>query len=454
MKSRFPLNCLSVALSGLLITGCGDLESTVVEKTPITQPDQNTGKDHNHGDEIESKGRLIVLAADQSEAHVYSLDENSLLESFTLSSNSLRLTASAGARYALLADRNNDKVSFIDGGLWQEDHGDHLHPYKQAPSQLGFELTGSAPTHISHSGEKTVIFYDGNADTGTYAAVELVDDASIANNKVKARLDFDMNMHGVAKAHGEYVFVSLRRSDELSTSNAKILPDQIAVYHAHDDHFDEEGILALTCPDLHGAAQNTEYVSFGCRDGVLLAHIHDGHIDAKKTVNSSEIAGLRIGSLYGHDDANTFFGVARDRATGSVHLLAINPRENEMAKVDWQPIEGATPVAYEFSLDGGHFMLLDNRGYLTVLEPHTHDGHVHWEFKQRIDITNKDVNTLGEGEMFTMAKSKQDNHVYIADPLSKHVLTLDIQSGELLGDIELPFAPNSIAWLGIAHLED
>lgn len=455
MKPFFQLNLIVVALGGLLVTGCGGgLDSEVSNKTTIETPVTDAGKDHGHDHEIDSEGRLVVLNADKSEAHVYDLDDNKLLESFSLSSTSVALTASAGARFALLSDRKNDTISFIDGGLWREDHNDHQHDYKQSPVLSDFQVTGSAPTHISHSGKNTVVFFDGNADAGTFAEVQILNDEGISNKRITAHLDYEINMHGVAKLQGEYLLSTVRRSDDESTSKAKILPDQIGIYHMHGDHFDFDGVLEHLCPDLHGAAQNEKYVAFGCADGVVVAHQHDGHYESVKVANAESITGLRVGSLFGHEHNETLFGVANDRATGIAHLVAINPAENEMDAVDWQPAAGAKPVAYAFSYNAEHFVLLDNQGFLTILEAHAHDGHAHWEVKHRVDITDKDVSTLAQGQMFSMVTAKHEGKVYVADPLSNHILAVDLEKGEIAGDLELSFSPSAITWLGIAKEEE
>ncbi|TMS88088.1 5-methyltetrahydrofolate--homocysteine methyltransferase, partial [Pseudoalteromonas sp. S201] len=81
-----------------------------------------------------SLGRLAVLAGDSNEASFYDLDDNALLETFTLTNDSNTLSSSPDFRYAVIASRAQDYLGFIDGGLWREDHGEHLHDYEQSPA--------------------------------------------------------------------------------------------------------------------------------------------------------------------------------------------------------------------------------------------------------------------------------------------------------------------------------
>ncbi|MFC0119067.1 5-methyltetrahydrofolate--homocysteine methyltransferase [Pseudoalteromonas xiamenensis] len=443
--SRLKLS--TIALSGMLITGCFDGGSKGVIKHEIESPAIDHGQDHDHT--VESKGRLVLLNQDKSEAHVFDLDQRKILESFTLSTSSVALQTSAGGRYALLSDRQNDVVSFIDGGLWQENHDDHQHSYAQTPAFSDFELHGFAPTHITYSDENTIVFNDGNAATGANASIQIIDDTSIANRRIKATLNFEINMHGVAKLQQNTLFATVRRGDDESTSNAKILPDQIGVYELHEDHFHFDSVLDITCPDLHGAAQNHEAVAFACRDGVVITHSHDGHFESDKITNIEAIADLRIGTLFGHHGSNTFLGTASNRATGEVNILTITPDESEMALLDWQPVSNAQPISYAFNVDGTQFLILDNQGYLTVVDAHQHDGHAHWTFKQRIDVSKADISTLSEDQRFGLVVSKRENTAYVTDSAASTILVVNITTGEIEDTIALTFTPSSMTWLGI-----
>ncbi|WP_368485172.1 5-methyltetrahydrofolate--homocysteine methyltransferase [Pseudoalteromonas sp. SD03] len=459
MTKLFKLKLIALAISSTLITACGDAETNIVEKDPIEVPDD--GHDHgdggDHGDEytIDSLGRLAILAGDSNEANFFDLDDNELLDTFTLTNDSNTLSSSPDFRYAVIASRAQDYLGFIDGGLWREDHGAHLHDYEQSPEFSSYELTsGSRPTHLVKHDGKLAVFYDGDAASGTTASVKVLTDNDITNaTATLPGISYDINMHGVAEPRGEHLLATIRRDDAQSSSIAKVLPDQVGVYHFHDGEYELEQTLELTCPDLHGAAQNYDYVAFGCSDGVLLAHQHDDEYHAEKVANIDAVGDLRIGSIYGHEGSETFIGVASGHGGGPAVIVSINPAKAEMEEFEWQLADGASAVSYSFSANGEHFLVLDSLGFLNVLEAHAHDDHIHWELAGQVDITQEDVTTMPEGMKFSMTVAQNGQFAYVADPIAQHVVQVHLEDLEIEGELELTFPPAAITWLGIAEKE-
>jgi len=460
MTKLFKLKLIALAISSTLITACGDAETTIVEKDPIVVEDEHDhdDDDHDHDDgfTIESLGRLAVLAGDSNEASFFDLDENALLDTFTLNNDSNTLSSSPDFRYAIIANRTQDYLGFIDSGLWREDHGAHLHDYEQSPVFSSYELTsGSRPTHlITHDGQLAV-FYDGDSETGTAASVAVLTDNDITNATASLPgIAYDINMHGVAEPRGEHLLSTIRRDDSESTSVAKVLPDQVGVYHFHDGEYELEQTLDLTCPDLHGAAQNHDTVVFGCGDGVLLAHQQGDDYEAEKVANIAAVGDLRIGTLYGHENSDTFIGIAAGHGGGSSVLLSINPATAEMEELEWQLADGASAVSYSFSANGEHFLVLDSLGFLNVLSAHDEDGEMHWELEGQVDITQEDVATMPEGMSFSMTVAQNGQFAYVADPIAQHVVQVHLEDLEIESEVELTFAPSAITWLGIAQEEE
>ncbi len=460
MKKLYKLKLIALAISTTFITACGDAQTNIVEKDPIVVEDEHDhdDDDHDHDDgyTIDSLGRLAVLAGNSNEASFYDLDDNALLETFTLTNDSNTLSSSPDFRYAVIASRAQDYLGFIDGGLWREDHGEHLHDYEQSPAASSYELTsGSRPTHlITHDGQ-LAIFYDGDAETGTPASVEVLTDNNITSaTATLPGISYDINMHGVAEPRSEHLLSTLRRDDSESTSVAKVLPDQVGVYHFHDGEYELEQTLEVTCPDLHGAAQNHDYVVFGCGDGVLIAHQQGDVYSAQKVVNIDAVGDQRIGTLYGHKNNDTIFGIAAGHdGSGSV-LLSIHSENAEMEEVEWQLADGANAVSYSFSAHGEHFLILDSLGFLNVFSAHDHDGEMHWELEGQVDITQADVTTMPEGMSFSMTVAQNGQFAYVADPIAQHVVQVHLEDLEIQSELELTFAPSAITWLGIAQEEE
>ncbi|TYK64351.1 5-methyltetrahydrofolate--homocysteine methyltransferase [Colwellia echini] len=440
MKKSFQLNLIAISIATLLLSGCNDTEGSVGELSEII--DEDDGHEH---ETVELEGRLAVLSADSDQAVLFGLTDGELLDTFSLTYDSNTLTASADYRYAVIASRANNYIGFIDSGIYQEDHGDHLHPYEQAPVMLDFTLNGNSPTHIVKHDGNMIVFNDGNADAGISASVQVLTDSDISSESTEIpQLDYTINMHGVAKIQGEYLLSTVRR-DEAETTSAGTLPDQVGIFHLHDGEYEQEGVLEENCPDLHGAAQNHEYVAFGCTDGVLIAHPHDDEYHAEKIANIDEVGDARIGSLYGHEESDSMIGIA------SGMLFAINPGVASMEKLEWQVADGVAAVSYGFSHEAEYFLVLDNAGFLNILSAHDHDGEAHWELETSIDISEEDVSTMPEGLSFSMTAAQNGDYVFVADPIAKHILQIDLETKEIIGDIETSFTPKSLIWLGLAE---
>ena len=456
MTQSIQFNLLATAAATLLLVGCGDAKTTLVEKDPIEVPSDANEDDHDHSDDgytIESMGRLAVLSGESDDISLFDLDDGSALDTFSLIHESNTLEVSGDYRYAVIVNREQDYFGFIDGGLWREEHTDHLHDYQQAPVISNYEIVGSRPTHILKHDGQMAIFFDGDAQTNIPASVQVLTDTDIAHeSSVLPTIEYTVNMHGVAEPRGEHLLATIRRDDSENTSYNKILPDQVGVYHLHNDEYELEQVLDLTCPDLHGVAQNDDYVVFGCSDGVLVAHQHNDEYDVEKIVNADTLDGVRISTLYGHEDAESFIGVAAQHDGSNPILMHVNPIESEMEALEWQP--EARPVAYGFAHEGEHFLVLDEQGYLNILTAHEHDGHTHWELDTQMNIATQDVSTMPEGLSFSMTVAQNDHYVYVSDPIAQHILQIHLEDQEIEGDIELDFIPAAITWLGIAQEHD
>ena len=444
------LTALAVLISVSLLSGCGDSTTSIVEKDPIAVDDgDGHDDDHDHGDgDISTAGRLVISAKDSNLVSVYELTDGSLLDTCAVADIPSALAASPAKRYALAVQRTTDRIEFIDGGLFQEDHVDHLHPYQQAPAIASFILSDSRPTHIASTDSQTAVFFDGDAQSGTPAAVAVITEADITtDSNGYPVLNYSIHMHGAAQARGEYLISTVR-----DVNSATTLPDQVAVYHAHDDHFDQELVFDELCPGLHGSAQNEHFIGFGCTDGVLLIEQQGETFTASKLANTDDFnEGMRIGALVGDEHAEHFVGFA-----GS-SMFAIHAHDGEMDLVDWQAAEGVGLTGYGFADHGEKFVLLDNQGYLTILNYHGHEHEEEataepaFEFVAKVQLTTADVSTMPAGSRFELAISASDDKVYVLNPIDSSLLTVDVADGEVVATKQLNFMPHKLVWLGIAE---
>ena len=119
----FRAHRLAAALVLAIAAGCGGSSSN--------------DHDHAHGQtRVDTSGRLSIAESKVAALHVFDLDSNQVEARHVLKAPASAVYASPGKRYALAIQRNDDRVQLVDGGIWQEDHGDHMHDYKQGSKLL------------------------------------------------------------------------------------------------------------------------------------------------------------------------------------------------------------------------------------------------------------------------------------------------------------------------------
>jgi len=433
---NIPASFLKISLLGIAasLSACNDNDLLT----------NNVGGDHEH-ERIESSGRLVFSeSSTPARAHVYDIDSGKIIQSFDLDFAASAIYASPNFRYAAILQRTNDQTRFIDGGLWTEDHSDHLHDYKADPLLMSYILAGTRPTHYEAHGQIAALFLDGLAATATTpaipAGVSVFSDASLGRSgtdKLEASLTLPTNIHGTAEPRGQWLLTVYR--DPASTTT---LPSEVELYKRDGNSYTFSKRLPVSCPGLHGSYSNAGYTVFGCTDGVLAVEQVGDDFTAKKISNPATITGTaRIGTLIGNRHLPDFVGFA-----GS-DLYAIDPSAGTMSKVDWAAGEVLKKSAHAMDAKGRNFMILDSRGTLTVLDPLNK-----WASKGTIISAVSNVATAPTpAPVITVSQS--DDEAYITDPSANSIAVIDLAKRAVNSHISLGFAPVGLAWLGLGKDE-
>lgn len=426
----FHLKPIIIACA-LALTGCGNSETNITEIESTVDPVESE-EGHDHAGEV-GEGRLAIADAEQALIHIFDLEDNSLVESLAITNPADYLYASPERRYAVAVQRSFDTVEFIDGGVWQELHGDHYDQHVDEPVLTSFTLTDVKPTHYVPRGDKVAVFFDGNKDTGDNAGISLLSDESIGEEMVIAEHHFDTYMHGTAEIRGDFVLTTLRDSEAESS-----LPDKVAVLEVHGDHFHQEQVFDTTCPALHGSFQTDDYIAFACGDGVLAIKQENSVFTAQKIANPAEITdGSRIGTLKGSEESNVMIGKA-----GADFFLVDLVNQN-IAPFEWQQEAGAVSVTDGFDGHNEHLLILDNDGHLNV-----YSAESDWQFEMAIEV----FEPLGNNAKPMIIASKAHEVIYIIN--GQEVTAVDLHDGEVTGHFDLDFVPGNAAWLGVAEEEE
>ncbi|KAF7788508.1 hypothetical protein PRUB_a3199 [Pseudoalteromonas rubra] len=447
----FRAKVLAAAVSAVLLSACGGTEHNVTrtaqpaiaEEAKATESEKEADHDeHDHDEGVtDVAGRLVVSSANSNVLHVYSTSDQALIESIGLTHIPDYLYGSEGHRYAISVQRADGMVEFLDGGLYQEAHDDHFHAHQDAPAAVSFHLESVKPTHVTVNEGGIVVFSDGDEASQQSASVAVFNESHISGQNTEvAVLEYSTHMHGAAQARGEYLISTLRDS-----SSESILPSQIGLFHAHGDHFDSEKVFDVSCPGLHGSAQNEETIVFGCADGVALITQGGQAFSATKIANPESFAeGQHVGALKGHHHSDQYI------AKAGAQLFMLDTHEAEFEALEWQVTNDHSISHYGFSASGEHIIVMDSAGKLNVFAAHGHDGEHHWEAEHEVMVSES---ALVTGQSFSLALSQAEEAVFVSDSANKLIKKFDLEAGEWSQTFELDIVPSKLVWLGIAKSE-
>ncbi len=409
-----PMASSLLMVSAAMLAACGGSSSSDDE--------------HEHAD-IDTAGRLVLFDTDASQLKVLDLDNSEVLASMAMAGEAPRLYASPGKRYAVAIQRGDDLVSFVDGGLYTEDHGDHMHDYAETPSMLSLTLNDHKPTHYSSGESEGVVFFDGG--DAASSKVTVFSDATLGSGSTVASLQLDNNMHGVAKMIDRHLFVTYRDSSITDST----LPAAVERYHLDGGSFEFEERYSQACPRLHGAAANAHSLGFGCGDGVLVIDLHEAGYPATKLENPEGLAeGSRIGTLVANHDVEELVGIAGDR------LFAIHPESSTEVYHELELGEGVGRLAQGFTTHGEVFYVLGDDGGLRLFDP-AHD----WELITTAEL----MGAPGEEDTLAVTVSAAQERLFVLH--NQSVIEVDATDGDVVRTIDLGFSASAIAWLGLAE---
>lgn len=421
------LRYLPLLVATTLLWGCGDSIDDLNQPTEAV-PEEHSEHEHNYE---HIAGRLLISAAEQAEVSVFNAEDLSLVELLPTTHVVSGMYATPSLRYAALIQRDQGLVEFIDGGVYSEDHGDHMHPYEQAPSLSSLQLSGAKPTHFDAAEQQAALFFDGDKQNTVNASVTLLDDHHIGEGEVIAHHEFATYMHGAAQIRGDYVLATYREA-----SSDTVLPSQVELFHRHDDHLHHELRFAPTCPMLHGSAQNEEHIAFGCSDGVLLIEQQDTSFSAHKIANPEGLEG-RIGTIKASHNSHDLLAI-----TSAKRLFNLDPENHDMTEVLWRDEADVDALASTFSAHHGAYFILDNHGDLHVFE-----GDGGWHHSTHFNLFSE------VSENYQLAVAADEEALYVLNQQENMLHKVDLESQAITATQELNFAASKLQWLGIAEDE-
>lgn len=393
---------------------------------------------------IDTAGRLALADHDQAMVHLHDLDSGALAGSFPVAGPAATLYASPGGRYAVALQRPQDRVQFVDGGIWQEDHGEHLHDYKEAGRLMPFSITGPQPTHydVQH-GRQAAVFMDGRANVMPVqnASVQLFTDASVAAGRLEASLDLPIAIHGLAEPLDDTLLAAHRADDAGDT-----LPTHLQRFDRSGAGYVAGPLVQTRCDGMHGSYTSGRITAAGCLDGLLVVkHTATGLEDTRVATAS------RVGTVAGHPKLpGHFIGISNvgTGATATTRFYAVDGAAGtsvEMAPTGWTPAQ--VRRAHGFDRSGQKFFILDNLGTLHVMQRQDNA----WVTAAQLPTVIASP-AAGTGVPLTsFAANGARDEIYLSDPVTQQIVVVDSSALTVQQRIPVGMKVSSMTWLGIAR---
>lgn len=389
--------------------------------------------DHHDGATIDSAGRLAIAEDAAAALRIYDLDSSSVLSQLPLANPPSAVYASPGRRYALAFQRPQDTVQVADGGLWQEDHGDHLHDYKEAPKMLSLRIDGPQPTHYDDRQGQASIFMDGRDPAVSSAFV--FNDADLTAGRTGASVRFATAMHGFAEPNGDFLVASYRAPGASGAT-------QLEIYNRQGTQYSLAGRLDNVCPSMHGSFTRGNVTVAGCADGVLVVSPQVAGAGAGVKVSTPS----GVSTVAGHPGASGVIGFGNAGTPSTTRFYDIDTTAGSAAPISiagWA--EGRLRRAHGFSRDGRYFYVLDDQGTLHVLAR----GAGRWATTASIAGAIPSMPTAAPFPAFATNEARDE--VYLSDPTARQIVVINSATQTVARRAAVDFRPTYLAWLGIVR---
>ena len=427
---QFPRRSLLALAAAALVTACGG------------------GGDDEHAHTntvIDTAGRLAIAESAATGVRVFDLDTKVVAATFAMDSTPSALYTSPGGRYAVAYQGTAGKVQFIDGGVWQEDHADHLHDYRQAAARVDWTMTGTAPSHYDlQSGVQAAVYFDGSA-TATppqNAKAALLTDDSIGGKKVVASLELGYALHGLAEPVGNKLLTVFRAADAANT-----LPTHLDLYQRNGSGYTFDRRLDTRCDGMHGSFSSGSHTVVGCMDGVMVVT----HTTATAVADRKVATSLRVSTVVGHPKlAGHFIGIGTEGTAAAppvtTHYFAIDAVAGTSATLTlpgWD--NGRVRRAHAFDRSGSRFAVLDDQGALRMVTRQSNA----WVAGPVVAGVVPAMPTAAPQPAIVANGAKDE--FYVTDPVAKQLVTVNSQTGAVVSRTALGFTPSAITWTGITR---
>ncbi len=406
--------------------------------------DEDEHMEHEEGEGAELTGRLLVGDADSGHLIVVDLMTEEISElDIHLPGPVSAIYASPNHRfgYAIYrGDEGDHAVHTIDGGVFLVPHGDHEDLVVVPVSEVGLTVNDERPIHFTNGGEWSAIFHDGSGRAALLNEHEIEEEGHA----------YEIPYLNAGPQHGAAVPLE---NDLFAVTVANPDPQDVLPIGVEIRNLDDEVVWdgsREACPGMHGEAHNQHGSAYGCNDGVLFIEPHGDHFDYWLIENGEGMPeGGRVGSVWGHHDAEHFFGyavVVGPQGFQNAGVWMIDPEGQEMIQV-LPPSDDKNVVTGAFGHDGSVVYVLTYDGMLNAIDAADGDVIGEAQLTDPVDAAGGDAvpSLIIVGETLFMTESAHGHG---------HVIAFDLEHMKVAEEWELEVSPTSLAFVGIVSGDD
>jgi hypothetical protein len=293
---------------------------------------------------------------------------------------------------------------------------------------------------------RMAVFADGRPATQTTAAtVATVGVFSEENFELKTqprKYAHPVTHHGFVQARHDYFLTTERRD-----LNETVL-SRIGLYQWKTNAYERVKEMEITCPRAHGHYQNDHFILMGCEDGVLSVKNEavGQFIASKIATKRADNTNVRISQIRGSSGDIFVAG-----ASGNMLLYSINALNGTSKPINWTTQADLIASRYDFANDDKAFVIVDRKGFITVLSPNNDEWKILKNFKF---VTGDALPPIVTGQPtvnYELTVSGSAPEVFVYDPVAKEIKVISLIETDIkvTSTIKPSFEPALIQWLGI-----
>jgi hypothetical protein len=334
---RTPVSRVLTTAIVLGLVACGDDSAT---NAPDTTPS--------------TEFRRLVVSDTAPFARVFDAATGQRVDSMGSLPSRITYLYTAKGRIAFAHFQTRNQVSFIDGGVFEQ-NGRGI---KQPPRIVG-SFSDQTPIHGNYNGDMVSVHFDGSGNVRFWSEQGV----AAGNTQPIATVNTGLAHHGAGMSTFDGGTMSASLRDPNGTS-----PIGVVVYNRQGQEVGRN----TNCPGLHGLAGNASGKLFGCADGALLVTVNGTTPTFSKVTHASDPR-FGVGTVWARDGQPNFLvrmsirGQPVSTATRALGVAQVASRTMTPIAIPGNDIDWTADIDHS----GKYALVLGRSGSLHVVDMST-----------------------------------------------------------------------------------